>query len=388
MLLSAAPALALTIDDVTPNSYAEMGGINVTITGTGFEAVPSVTFGGVLTTTLFIDSTTLRSVLPPGTGTVDVAVTNPDMQSATLSNGFTYVPAPTVSGISPGNGPETGGTGVTITGTGFQSGASVIFDMDNATAVSVVDPAMLTCNAPPGNGTVAIMVWNPDGQSGWLFSAFTYDSVPPPTVTGVSPGNGPESGGTSATITGTNFMSGASVKFGGNSASGEVVVSTTELTCTTPSGSGTVDVVVTNADSDSGTLAGGFVYDPPPTVTSVTPANGLEAGGTSVTITGTIFIDGAMVTFGGAAATGVTVTSGTEIACATPAGTGTIDVVVTNPDMQTGTLAGGFAYDPPEENGGGCLPSSGGCSGWLLLLVLAAVLMRHRYPAPPIFSAD
>ncbi|HEY33294.1 MAG TPA: hypothetical protein G4O10_09370, partial [Dehalococcoidia bacterium] len=41
-----------------------------------------------------------------------------------------------------------------------------------------------------------------------------------------------------------------------------------------------------------------------PTVTSISPTSGPAAGGTSVTITGTNFVNGATVTIGGASATG------------------------------------------------------------------------------------
>ena len=84
---------------------------------------------------------------------------------------------------------------------------------------------------------------------------------------------------------------------------------------------------------------------PAPTVTSVAPPTGAVAGGTAVTITGTGFVSGATVTFGGTAATGVTVVNGTTITCTTPAhAAGAVTVVVTNPDTQTGTLASGFTY--------------------------------------------
>lgn len=82
-----------------------------------------------------------------------------------------------------------------------------------------------------------------------------------------------------------------------------------------------------------------------PTVSSISPASGPTVGGTSVAITGTGFVNGATVTIGGAAATGVSWNSATSLSATTPAGTaGAKDVVVTNPDTQTGTLSNGFTY--------------------------------------------
>lgn len=82
-----------------------------------------------------------------------------------------------------------------------------------------------------------------------------------------------------------------------------------------------------------------------PTVGSVTPASGPITGGTAVTIVGTNLLSGATVSFGASPATGVTLVSGTVITATTPAhAAGPVNVVVTNPDGQSGSLANGFTY--------------------------------------------
>jgi hypothetical protein len=161
-------------------------------------------------------------------------------------------------------------------------------------------------------------------------------------VTNVAPTSGPTAGGTAVTITGTDFVSGATVTFGGTAATGVTVVNATTITATTPvHAAGAVDVTVTNPDTKSGTFIDGYTYVAPPTVTSVAPVSGLDTGGTAVTITGTNFVSGATVTFGGTAATGVTFVNSTSITATTPAhAAGAVDVVVTNPDTQSGTLTG------------------------------------------------
>ncbi|WP_345738692.1 IPT/TIG domain-containing protein, partial [Prosthecobacter algae] len=69
-----------------------------------------------------------------------------------------------------------------------------------------------------------------------------------------------------------------------------------------------------------------------PTVTNVSPANGSNAGGTVVTITGTDFTNASAVTFGGTNATSFTVESATQITATTPArSAGTVSVLVTTP---------------------------------------------------------
>ena len=60
-------------------------------------------------------------------GDVNVVVSTPG-GTATLTDGYTYVVDPTVTAVSPDEGPTTGGTPVTLTGTGFRAGIQVSFD--------------------------------------------------------------------------------------------------------------------------------------------------------------------------------------------------------------------------------------------------------------------
>ena len=105
-----------------------------------------------------------------------------------------------------------------------------------ATNVVVVNSTTITATTPAGStGAVTLTVTNNNGLSGSLASGFTY--VVPPTVSSVSPNNGSTSGGTAVTITGANFAVGATVTFGSMAATNVVVVNSTTITATTPSGS-------------------------------------------------------------------------------------------------------------------------------------------------------
>ena len=81
-----------------------------------------------------------------------------------------------------------------------------------------------------------------------------------------------------------------------------------------------------------------------PTVTSISPASGPPAGGTSVTITGTGFTGVTAVKFGSTAASSFTFNSGTSITATSPAGTGTVDVTVTTPKGTSATRCGRSVY--------------------------------------------
>ncbi len=84
-----------------------------------------------------------------------------------------------------------------------------------------------------------------------------------PTASSMNPASGPLGGGTSVTIFGTNFVSGATVTFGGTGAS-VATLSPTQIKVTTPAGAaaGAVAVKVTNPDTQSVTLAQTFTYNP------------------------------------------------------------------------------------------------------------------------------
>ena len=98
--------------------------------------------------------------------------------------------------------------------------------------------------------------------------------------------------------------------------------------------------------------------NPAPTVSAISPTSGTTAGGTPVTITGTGFLAGATVSLGGTAATGVTVVNSTSITATTAAhAAGTVNVVVTNTDAQSGSLANGYTYTSTTASLGLVVPS-------------------------------
>ena len=79
----------------------------------------------------------------------------------------------------------------------------------------------------------------------------------------------------------------------------------------------------------------------------MSPGKGPEAGGTSVTITGSNLDEATAVTFGSTAATSFKMESGTSIVAVAPAGTGTVDVSVSTPGGTSATSsADEFTYSP------------------------------------------
>jgi hypothetical protein len=348
---------APTVSSISPTSGSGAGGTAVTIAGTGFLSGAKVSLGGTTATGVNVVSSTsiTATTVQHSSGSVNVVVTNSDGQTGTLNNGYSYSPAnpaPTVSGISPTTGIASGGTTVSITGTGFLSGATVLFGSSSASGVNVVSSTSITATTRAHSaGSVNVVVTNTDGQHDTLTNGYSFTN-PAPAVTGIAPNSGPVAGGKSVNITGTGFLSGASVKFGSTAATGVNVVSSTSITATTPAHTaGVVSVVVTNSDNQSSTLSNAYTYNVAPTITAINPSLGPIAGGAGSTITGTNFVSGATVTFGGTAATVVTVVGSTSMTAAAPAhAAGTVDVAVTNPDGQIATLANGYTYSAAAPN--------------------------------------
>ena len=284
----------------------------------------------------------------------------------------TVNPAPTITSITPNSGGSSGGTSVTIMGTGFQAGAAVTLGGTVATNVIIVGSTSITATTPAhAAGAVSVVVTNADTQTGTLNNGYTYTaSNPAPTITSITPNTGGAAGGTSVTIMGTGFLTGATVTLGGTAATNVNVVGGTSITATTPAHTaGAVSVVVTNSDTQAGTLNNGYTYsasNPAPTITSITPNTGAVSGGTSVTVTGTGFLAGATVSMGGTAATNVNVVGGTSITATVPAhAAGAVSVAVTNADAQSASLNNGYTYTAsnPAPTVASITPNAGTTAG-------------------------
>src|SRR4029453_10929188 len=109
-----------------------------------------------------------------------------------------------------------------------------------------------------------------------------------------SPASGPVAGGTAITLTGTNFVSGATVTVGGVSATSVTVVSSTSITAVTPAGPAGARDVRVPPSAGAATRTGASTYNAPPapSLSSVSPTTGPFTGGTVITINGANFVSG------------------------------------------------------------------------------------------------
>ena len=332
-----------SVSGISPTSGTIAGGTSITITGSGFTGTTGVTIGGTAATSVVVvDDNTITAVTPAGTlGAADVVVTNP-LGSGTGVGIYTYSGVPTVTAISPTVGSIAGGTSVTITGTNFTGTTAVTLGGVAATGITVVNDTTITATTGAhAAGVVDVAVTNPSG-TGTGTGLYGYYSTP--TLSGISPTGGPVAGGTSVTLTGTNFTGATGMTVGGVAVTSFTVVNDTTITGTTGAhAAGLVNVAVTNP-AGTGTGTGLYTYYNAPTVSGIAPTGGSTAGGTSVTLTGTNFTGATGATVGGVALTSFTVVNDTTITGTTGAhAAGNVDVAVTNPGG-TGTGTGAYTY--------------------------------------------
>ncbi len=387
VVLSNAPVITA----VAPSSGPIDGGTLVTISGSGFVAGATVDFGTEPATVTAQNSTSITVISPPNAaGTVALTVSNPDGGAATRSSAFTYTTTtvslsePTIAIVSPANGPTSGGTLVTISGSDFREGAAVRIGGTAATVVEQADSWITVSTPPRSAGAAAVTVTNPDGGTVTLASAFTYvepsQPVSAPTITSVMPATGSTAGGTVVIVSGADFLPGAAVLFGGTAVTVSSQTPTSLTLVTPPRAAGPVTLTVSNPDGGVVAMPSAFTYVAPPatvtppTVTGLTPGSGPTTGGTDVAITGTGFQAGVVVRFGGVAGTVLSRTATTMTVRTSSAVAGAVAVTVTNPDGGTVSVPSAFTYVTPQGSGttptlSSFSPASGPISGGTLVTI-------------------
>ena len=218
----------------------------------------------------------------------------------------------TVTLVTPNAGPLTGGTPITITGTGFVTGDAVTVGSGSAaalaTSVNVVSPTQITATTPVHNaGNYCVYVTSSGGSPSAVSAgcAFGYAAM---TVASVAPSSGPLGGGTAITVMGTGFASGDTVviaqgngpKNGAVAATGVSVNSPSEITATTGlatrAGAFDVYLIAPGGTPTPSNNAAVFTYlKAPPASLVVGPPSPIGGGGWVSTVAGSGLQPGATV---------------------------------------------------------------------------------------------
>ncbi|MED4586185.1 IPT/TIG domain-containing protein [Brevibacillus choshinensis] len=362
----------LEVTNISPNIGEFAGGEFVYLDGKKFNQGVKVFFGTVeAPLATYYSDIRIKVKAPAATasGPVDVKVVNPDGETVTVTNGYTYkpvpeLPAPEITKITPNTGLMAGGDIVTIEGNNFVQGVKVYFGSTEAVVKSFASSTKITVTSPSAvtAGEVDVKVVNPDNKEATVAKGFTYLAalpVLPPTITKITPDNGPMAGGTFVYIDGTEFVQGLKVYFGNTEAPVGTFYSSVRMRVTAPASltAGSVDVKIVNPDGQETTKTAGYTFNAPPpspapTITKITPNSDMLTGGTPVYIDGENFVQGLKVYFGSTEVPVNYYYSNTRLKVISPASTvaGPVDVKFVNPDGKEGISTAGFTYfAPPPE---------------------------------------
>ncbi|HVM21662.1 MAG TPA: IPT/TIG domain-containing protein [Egibacteraceae bacterium] len=350
---------------ITSLSHTAAGaGQEITITGADLmgSKKPQVMFGAKAVAPGKTSTSTALTVKVPALpgGPVALRVTT---TGGTAQSNF-YI-APSVKSVTPAVGSTTGGSVVTITGSGFTGVDGFVDDPatpavnerldgvtiggNRVTRLVAVSDTEIVAETPAGNdGAAPVVVRTTDGSTTAAASfAPTFTYQPLPTITALTPNYNGLDDPRPVVLTGRNLSSATRVFVGAVQVT-DVVVDPEAGTMTfTPPASAraaVVNVTATNTDSAGKPYSAAvpFGYVAAPTVGKLVPAT--AQAGASVVVNGTGFAQGTSVSFGATAASCVVV-SFAQLRCTVPAGSGTADVTVTNAvGTSPVTPAGAFTY--------------------------------------------
>ncbi len=379
---------------ITPGVGYNQRTIQVTITGNGFQAVPFNILSGNLTTELpqvylstlpithlsvtKVSQTVIDASVPSGISvaagtwvTYSVTVVNPTGKSGTLKNAYivSSYPPPTISSSSICS--MAGTIVVNIGGTGFFGipNVTVVSASGNKITTTVNSVSSTSIKATTGSGlsagTYTIIVTNPDSQQTSASISITQISACiSPVISSIEPKFGWTNADTDITISGMNFSFPATVIFApaGSTAGVKLTyvayVSSSQIQAVVPNGMsvGWYDITVQNPDGQQAVYPSGFYVsaNPPPVITSISPASGSSNAATSITITGNYFASDATAetidSTGASNVCSISYQSSTIITCTTALATGVYVIRVTNTSDNTYYDYSSFVVTNPASN--------------------------------------
>jgi hypothetical protein len=161
-------AAAPTIGRLSTRAGPVKGGNTVTVIGSGFRRVTSVVFGSVRGTGVKVATSSRLSVRAPAGASARYITVTTASGGANILTGrsiYNYLPAPSLTSISPHSGPAGGGTTVTITGANFAFVRSVYFGPHRGSRLIVVSSSRIRTVSPAGTGTVDVFVGTAGGRT-------------------------------------------------------------------------------------------------------------------------------------------------------------------------------------------------------------------------------
>ena len=288
------------VTSVTPTIGSELGNSIITVEGSEFFHSDQLKCRfGELTPVLarWVSETHVECASPVGTATgvpVHVEISINDLEYTDDAVEFLYVGETSVSSLQPLKGPIVGNSPVSVIGNNFRWSAGELvcrFGEDTVVA-TFVNSTLLTCLSPPSSESKTTTVEVSNNLVDFTSGGLTYEYVASPQVISVTPFQGEFVGGTTVTVTGTDFLVGQTwVKFGDADSIKVTNFNSNEefVVDTPPYSAGSVPVEVSANDVEFSKNGVVFTYTGDPEVFSLEPTRGPLAGSTKITVFGVNF---------------------------------------------------------------------------------------------------
>jgi len=339
----------------------------LTVTGSGFLSGVVVQWNGSGRTTTFVSSTSLTAAIKASDlaafGSYPVTALNPLPTVGASSALNVSVVDPAITTVSPTSALlGSNGFTLTVTGTNFLPTAVVQWNAQNR-ATTFVSPTALTAQILASDlttdglkGVQVINVLPSTGTSGNRPLFTVYD--PTPTISGLSPGSVTAgASGILLNVLGTNFVSGATVRWNGTALTTTFLNSTNLAAFVSPNflaTGGTESVTVNNPVGTAGSNASTFtVNNPTPVITGSSPISSTAgAPGFLLNLTGTGFVPTSQASVSNSSRATVYESStmlGIFLTAQDLLSPGTLAIIVTNPTPSGGT-SNTFSFPVTSSN--------------------------------------
>ncbi|HEX2042966.1 MAG TPA: IPT/TIG domain-containing protein [Acidimicrobiales bacterium] len=285
-----------TTTTLPPTTTTTLPPTTTTTAPTTTTTVPPATTTTTAPTTTVPPTTT---TLPPATTTTTVPATT------TTTTRPPPGPEPRIESIRPSRGPDVGGTQVCVSGRNLAGGTVLLDGIPVPTTQERGGREARLCFVTPPHapGDAQITVRTPNGNVSNPVR-FRFEATPPPVIERIRPSRGPDVGGTTVCLTGSNLDQGT-VHVDGNPVPTSQTGGprgTSLCFVTPPHAPGDAQITVRTPNGNvSNTVRFRFEATPPPVIERIRPSSGPDVGGTEVCLTGrnldqgTVHVDGAPV---------------------------------------------------------------------------------------------
>ena len=294
----------VVLSSLEPTHGSVYGGTPIRVFGTGFldQAGAQCCFDDTCVAAEYESASEISCVAPAaveeGATSCTVTVSLNQLDRSSTGMEYAYDSPPEITAIEPSDGPMSGGTELTVFGSRFVAGESLVirFGMNNTlkVAAEVVSDSQLRCVSP---SVLLEGLYSVEAGMGtplrFFDTSVEFSFVQDATIRMIDPQRGPDVGGTLVRIYGANFVNTGSLtcKFG-ETLSAAVFVSSSVVECMTPPAAPGTQMGVTVANigrTVRSVAAFGQTFDfyQTPTVSSVVPSAGSLSGGTPLHVLGT-----------------------------------------------------------------------------------------------------